>query len=452
MKAFSEMTLQELLLPEGHPCACGQRHQAGLRRVHIGPEALGSLPDVLRELHIKKPFIFSDRNTRRAAWGYLEPVLLEDGIPFAEYVFDKEHLEPDEQVCGSLVMAFDPSCDGLLAIGSGVLNDVGKVFAHAVRLPQVVVATAPSMDGYASDNASMIRDRVKVSLYNACPQAVIADTRILRDAPERMLQAGLGDMLAKYLSICEWRLSHLVTGEYYCENIAGLVRASLKRIVQEAEGLKVRDGKAVERVMEGLLTSGIAMAYARVSRPASGLEHYFSHIWEMMSLERGNKPELHGIQVGIGTLLTLQIWEKLRKIDPGRDKAESFIKAFDEQTWKATVLRIFGSAGEGILTAAVREGRNDPAAHARRLEQILTHWPQILKIVREELPPYEDVAALMRGLNMPMTPEEIGFSAQDTRDALLGAREIRNKYLTSSLMWDLGLLYGWELPSSVLKE
>ncbi len=448
MKAFSEMTLQELLLPEGYPCSCGRRHQAGLRRVRIGPEAVNALPDFFGELGITKPFILSDRNTRQAGWGYVEPVLLEAGITFVEYVFDQEHLAPDEQACGSLLMAFDPACDGLLVIGSGVLNDIGKVFSHAVKLPQVVVATAPSMDGYASDNASMIRDRVKVSLYNACPQAVIADTRILRDAPERMLQAGLGDMLAKYLSICEWRISHLVTGEYYCGNIAGLVRASLARIVEEAEGLKARDEKAVERVMEGLLLSGIAMAYARVSRPASGLEHYFSHIWEMMSLERGTDPELHGIQVGIGTLLTLQLWEKLRNMEPNRDKAERFINEFDEETWKALVLKIFGSTGEGILATAIREGRNDPAAHAQRLEQILTHWPQILKIVREELPPYEDVASLMRGLNMPMTPEEIGFTSQDTHDALLGAREIRNKYLTSSLLWDLGLLYGLDFPSA----
>lgn len=452
MKKFSEMTLEELLLPEGYPCACGQRHQAGLRHVRIGPDAVNALPDILRDLGIIRPFILSDRNTRKAAWGYVEPVLAAARISYSEYVFSQEHLEPDERACGSLLMAFDPKCDGVLAIGSGVLNDIGKVFSHAVRLPMVVVATAPSMDGYASDNASMIRENVKVSLYNACPQAIIADTRILRDAPERMLQAGLGDMLAKYLSICEWRISHLVTGEYYCENIAGLVRASLQRIVAEAEGLKARDEKAVERVMEGLLLSGIAMAYARVSRPASGLEHYFSHIWEMMSLQRGTPPELHGIQVGVGTLLTMQIWEKLRITEPNRDKAERFISTFDEAAWKAMILRIFGFVGEGILATAIREGRNDSDAHAARLERILTHWPQILKIVREELPPYESVASLMRRLNMPMIPEEIGFSAQDTHDALLGARDIRNKYLTSSLLWDLGLLYELDFPSAPLMK
>jgi len=139
-------------------------------------------------------------------------------------------------------------------------------------------------------------------------------------------------------------------------------------------------------------------------------------------------------------------------MDPNRDKAERFISKFDEDAWKALVLRIFPSTGEGILSTAIREGRNDPAAHAERLEKILTHWPQIMKIVREELPSHEEIESLMRGLNMPVTPEEIGFSSQDTHDALLGAREIRNKYLTSSLLWDLGLLYELDFPSASLPK
>jgi len=50
---------------------------------------------------------------------------------------------------------------------------------------------------------------------------------------------------------------------------------------------------------------------------------------------------------------------------------------------------------------------------------------------------------------MPLVPEDIRVSQADTVDALLGAREIRDKYLTSSLLWDLGILYtkapGWIL-------
>ena len=191
MKEFSSMSLEELIQVQGHNCSCGRYHKAGLRCLRIGTGAVEALPDFLAQTGVTRPFIISDPNTRGAAWHLVEPVMDTAGIPYSEYVYAGAHVEPDEQALGSLVMAFDPRCDGILAMGSGVLNDLAKVFAHALRLPSLVVATAPSMDGYASDSAAMIRERVKVSLYNACPQAIIADTRILREAPERLLQAGL---------------------------------------------------------------------------------------------------------------------------------------------------------------------------------------------------------------------------------------------------------------------
>lgn len=441
MKQFKDMSLQELIDPKGHPCSCGRVHKVDLKLLKIEDGAIDALPEALVAVGVKKPFVIMDKNTEKAAWHLVESALKAAGAPFVSYVYHREHIEPDEEALGSLVMAYDSTCDGILAVGSGVINDVAKVFAHAVNVPSLVVATAPSMDGYASDSASMIRDRVKVSLYNACPKAILADTRVLKDAPLRLLQAGLGDMLAKYVSICEWRVSNLVTGEYYCENVAGLVRKSLKRIVENVEGLKNREGAAVEAVAEGLVLSGIAMAFAGISRPASGLEHYFSHLWEMMSLERGLPVELHGIQVGVGTLLTLRIWERLKTIKPDRAVAKNFITNFDEAEWETMVRRIFGSASEAVLTAAKKEGRNDKQAHAERLAKTLDNWDTILNIANEELPSWQEIHDLMSFMDMPMTPEDIGFADEDTRDALLGAREIRTKYLTSSLLWDLGLLY-----------
>ncbi|NLD52053.1 MAG: sn-glycerol-1-phosphate dehydrogenase [Clostridiales bacterium] len=447
MRPFADMTLEELIDPRGHACACGQHHAVTLKRVHLGQGALGHLPASLEAIGVTRPFVVCDQHTRQAAWEGVKAQLDPAGISYGFFCFNAPHLEPDEKACGALTVALDPACDGLLAVGSGVLNDICKVVGFATGKPCAVVATAPSMDGYASDNASMIIGGVKVSLYNACPQAIIADTDILCAAPERMLQAGLGDMLAKYVSICEWRLSNLVTGEYYCENIAGLMRASLKRIVEAAPGLLQRDARAVSNVFEGLLLAGIAMAYAKVSRPASGLEHYFSHMWEMMALERGRVQELHGIQVGIGTLLTLQIWEHLKRIQPDRARAEAFIHSFDEKAWEDLMRRVFGGAADKVIATARAEGRNDSQAHARRLDILLARWPDILRIAEEELPSHADIHRLMASLRMPMTPRDIGFSQQDTADALLGARDIRNKYLTSSMLWDLGLLYevapGW---------
>ena len=445
-RTLASMTLPELITPQGHACACGRVHNAGLSYLKVGQGAVADLPQALAAIGMRRPFIVYDANTKKAASEQVTAVLKKAAIPFTEYTFAVLHIEPDERAMGSLCMAFDPACDGVLAVGAGVINDCCKVLAHALRLPQAVVATAPSMDGYASNSASMIRDCVKISMYNACPGAIIADTLILKDAPERMLWAGLGDMLAKYIALCEWRISSIVTGEYYCEEIAGLMRASLANIVAAAPRLMTREPEAICAVAEGLILSGTAMAFAQISRPASGLEHYFSHLWEMFALERGQPVELHGIQVGVGTLITLRIYDRLKTLTPDRAKAEQAMRAFDPAVWEARVRRVFGGAAQTLIDSENNLWhKNDSAQHAVRLSRILQNWDAIQTIMREELPAAATIETLMRGVGMPTRPSEIGENDQDVQDAFLCSRDIRDKYLTSSLLWDLGLLEEFQL-------
>ena len=439
-KHLSDMTLEEILRPEGHDCSCGKKHRCDLKYLKVGKGVVSCLPEALAALGVKRPFVVMDPNTQKAAGAQVEAALA--GIPHTSFVFPVAgRMEPDERAVGSLTMAFDPACDVLLAVGSGVINDCCKVVAHAAGLPSMVVCTAPSMDGYASNSSSMIQNRVKVSLYNGCPQAILADTDVLKTAPDIMLQAGLGDMLAKYVSVCEWRISHLIYGDPYCEEIAGLVRASLKKIVSHADGLMRREDDALAAVVEGLILSGVAMAFAEISRPASGLEHYFSHLWEMQSLQRGAPSDLHGIQVGVGTLLTLWIYEHVLTVEhPDLARARQAMADFSPAAWEAQAARIFGGIAPEILALEARAHKNDPAKHKARLERIETHWGDIQQIIREELPTRQSIRALMASCGMPLSPADLHLTPDDTRDALLGSRDIRDKYLTSSLLWDLGLL------------
>ena len=447
MIKFSEATLNTLIAKGGHQCACGRCHKMDMDFLCIEPGAVKTIPQGLKAIGGTKPFIVCDVNTKAAAWSFVEPVLKEAGIEYTLYCFPMEHVEPDEYAVGSLTMAFDPSCDCVMGIGSGVINDCCKVLCHAVGCKQMIVGTAPSMDGYASNSSSMIRERIKVSLYNAAPAAIICDIDIIKNAPMRMLWAGFGDMLAKYIAICEWRISNLVTGEYYCENIADLMRKSLQKIVENADGLKNREPKAVQATVEGLVLSGVAMSYAQISRPASGLEHYFSHLWEMMALDRGTPYELHGIQVGVGTLLTLKLYDQIRKLTPDRKTAEDFINNFSNEEWEAMIRKIFGKAAETVIHQEHTVfHKNDKARHAVRLNKIIDGWDEIQRFIAEELPETETIAAMMKKLGMPMVPADININREDTENAFIGSRDIRDKYLSSSMLWDMGLLYTTKLP------
>ena len=278
------------------------------------------------------------------------------------------------------------------------------------------------------------------SLNSRCPDAIIGDTDILKNAPMHMLQAGLGDMLAKYISLAEWRIAHLITGEYYCERVAALVRTALDVCVKNAGGLLHRDEAAVQAVFDGLITGGVAMAYAGVSRPASGVEHYFSHVWDMRALEFGTPAELHGIQCAIGTLAAVRLYEKLRTMTPDAEKACTYVEAFDYEAW-ATQLRAFlGKSAETMIALEEKEGKYRKDTHAVRFARIQKCWPEILRILDEELPSSEALSQLLLRLGMPEDASVIGVDAAALRLSFCATKDIRDKYVLSRLAWDLGVL------------
>jgi glycerol-1-phosphate dehydrogenase [NAD(P)+] len=58
----------------------------------------------------------------------------------------------------------------------------------------------------------------------------------------------------------------------------------------------------------------------------------------------------------------------------------------------------------------------------------------------EELPSTDRMYELMQKVGMPMLARELGWTDQDVRDAFCLSRNARDKYLTSSLLWDMGML------------
>ena len=210
-------------------CPCGKAHTAAIDDVIVGNGVIAQLPGIIAKCGAKKPFLLADKNTFAAAGKAVCDILDGAGMGYSRYIFPEAALEPDESAVGSLMLHYDHSCDLVIGVGSGVINDIGKILSSVTGHRYIIVATAPSMDGYASATSSMARDRLKVSLNTRCADVILGDIDILKNAPLHMLRSGLGDMLAKYISIAEWRIAHLITGEYYCEEVAQLIRSCLRR-------------------------------------------------------------------------------------------------------------------------------------------------------------------------------------------------------------------------------
>lgn len=293
-----------------YSCACGKSHKVDIQAIRVGSGVMQELPGILRDLGASHIFLVADNYTYEAAGRQVEQLLDQAGLAYHKRVFQTETpLVPNEYALGSVLAAMTSQDDMLLAVGSGTLNDVTKYVSARTGIPYVIAATAPSMDGYASTVAPTILDGFKTTLPAVYPAAIVADVDILKDAPMPMLTAGFGDIIGKFTSLADWRLSHQLNGEYYCPEVAGVIEAAVETCAANAQALAQREPQAVQAVTEALILSGLAMGMVGVSRPASGAEHQMAHYWEMDALRRGEEHPLHGNAVGVGTVLAASLYE-----------------------------------------------------------------------------------------------------------------------------------------------
>lgn len=293
-----------------YSCACGKSHKVDIQAIRVGSGVMQELPGILRDLGASHIFLVADNYTYEAAGRQVEQLLDQAGLSYHKRVFQTETpLVPNEYALGSVLAAMTSQDDMLLAVGSGTLNDVTKYVSARTGIPYVIAATAPSMDGYASTVAPTILDGFKTTLPAVYPAAIVADVDILKDAPMPMLTAGFGDIIGKFTSLADWRLSHQLNGEYYCPEVAGVIEAAVETCAANAKALAQREPQAIRAVTEALILSGLAMGMVGVSRPASGAEHQMAHYWEMDALRRGEEHPLHGNAVGVGTVLAASLYE-----------------------------------------------------------------------------------------------------------------------------------------------
>ena len=418
-------------------CACGKAHEVCVKKIVVKSGAINELPALIAEFKAVKPFILADVNTFKVCGEKVCEIFKANGIAYSKYVYQDFDLAPDEKAVGSAIMHFDKSCDLVIAVGSGVINDLGKILANITGRTYFIVGTAPSMDGYASATSSMSMDGVKVTLPSKCAEVIVGDIDVLKNAPIKMLQAGLGDMLAKYISLAEWKIAHEIVGEYYCERVAELVRVALKECVDNAEGLLRRDEKAVKAVFNGLVIGGVAMAFAGMSRPASGVEHYFSHVWDMRGLEFGTKVDLHGIQCAVATKIAARLYGKLLTVSPNKEKALAFVKSFDYGKWAEELNAFIGKGALNMIALESKEQKYSKERHAKRFDIILDKWDNICDIIRAEIPAEEEIDRILEVIGAPKTPKEIGIDC-DLFTTFKATKDIRDKYVLSRLLWDLG--------------
>jgi len=294
-------------------CSCGERHFVDIDKIAIGENMMGQILETVSDNKGKRLMLVADNNTYEVYGREVEENLKKEGFSFKTFVYHTVNaLVPDEKSAGRLLFEVENETDFIVAVGSGVINDLAKIVSARTGIPYIICATAPSMDGYASVVAPFIIDGVKTTLLATYPKAIIGDVNIMKDAPMEMLRAGFGDMLGKITALADWELARKVKNDRYCSTTVTLVKNALDKIFSNVDGLLKRDKKAVGYVMEGLVLSGIAIGLYGDSRPASGGEHNFSHYWDMDFIAKGLEHPLHGNSVAAGTIVTAYAYQLIK--------------------------------------------------------------------------------------------------------------------------------------------
>ena len=274
-------------------CSCGKHHNFSVHDMSIRKGAIEDLPKMAEPFKDGKILVVFDNHTYEVAGKRAVELLKENGFNVKELLFDTgdDILIPDEKTLGRIVQEQDLDTSLMVAVGSGVINDSVKFVTSRSGLPYIIVATAPSMDGYVADGAPIFSQGYKYSPVAHLTYGLVGDTDILKTAPQ-------------------------ANNDYRCDTCVTLVNRALDKCFAKAEGLKERDPESLGALLEALTLTGVAMALVNISRPASGAEHMLSHFWEMDYIARGLNPNHHGIQVGVATPIIARFFEELADILP----------------------------------------------------------------------------------------------------------------------------------------
>lgn len=271
-----------------------------LPKITIARGAMDALPAVLADAGCTDPFILTDRNIFQATNQC-------SGLTYPHYIFELP-VRADVQLVETALNA-SAQADVLLAFGSGTINDIVKRAAYLADKPYICIPTAPSMNGYGSRNASLTEGTHKKSVEGALPIAIVADLNLLLHAPLKMIQAGLGDSMARPTAQADWLLSYQVKHTPYDARVYTLTEAVENVVFANAEKLLQRDESTIASLMELLILSGLGMTIAGSSAPASGGEHAIAHVIE--ELHGNPSGTLHGEQIAYTSQVMAEIQQRL---------------------------------------------------------------------------------------------------------------------------------------------
>lgn len=391
-------------------CVCGREHTMVTQFCIVEAGCMSGIMEYIKESGLQgSAAAIYDTNTYHAE-GLIRPVVDQ------EIILPAEGLHADNHGVALALEQLADQCDYLIAIGSGTIHDIVRYCAYQRNIPFVSCPTAASVDGFCSSVAAMTWDGFKKTFTAVAPRIVVADLNIISKAPAFLTNSGFGDMIGKFIALADWKIANILTGEYFCPVICDMTQKATEAVMESAEAIKNGHPDSYEKLVYGLLLSGLAMQLLGNSRCASGAEHHISHLIEMQPEGLELKSDaLHGEKVGVGTLIACREYHRIR--ENGKITWKDYSGADEE-----LIKKVFG---EKLYESILKENEEDCGGEitAQVLEE---NYEKISKIIAE-IPTYEELLEKYTVLGVKSTPAEIGVDEKKVGEIMAYSPFVRNR-------------------------
>jgi glycerol-1-phosphate dehydrogenase [NAD(P)+] len=274
------------------------------RKILVGDNVISNLGNFIRDINngISNVVIISGESVRNKFEHKIRKSL--DGHGIKNYWFIRKDASFDAVFkIETEIEELKPNI--ILGIGGGKSVDVGKMIAYSIKKPFISIPTSASHDGISSPFVSLKGSDKPHSIKVNTPIGVLADIKLISEAPHRLLSSGCGDLIGKLTAVKDWELARDEKDEYFGTYSAHLAKLSADIIMNKSKELLVNEN-GVRTIIEALISAGVAAGIAGSSRPCSGSEHLFSHALEYLT--DGNCG-LHGERVGLGTIIMSKLYD-----------------------------------------------------------------------------------------------------------------------------------------------
>ena len=389
-------------------CVCGREHTLETKKVVVEYNALANFEQYMEDVGLagKRRAVVYDTMVYQLTEG--KHVKADQ-----EIVLEAKGLRAEDTLIEEMMKQLD-NPEVIVAFGAGTIMDFGRYPAYKLGIPFVAIPTLASSDGFTANICSAILNGQKKSTPMCAPILVVADLDIIKGAPARLVASGINDILAKYVSLTDWRIAHMVAGEYFCPMVAELAEHALK-LMREAADKYAATGVADHEAMTmAQMESGLTMQLLNHSRAASGAEHLMAHLVELHPPRFENAEGIHGECVGVGTFECIKVYHELAKKTP---KAKPFQPLTEE--W------VREKFGERLMPGIMKENENDVLA-TFPAQNIVDHWDEIRELIAK-IPSVEEMEKLYSDCRCKYRPEDIGIDPSLADEMLEISAAIRNR-------------------------